>query len=94
MLPSRNASKRCPVDSISWIQASNLPPHPYRHDSPPFYTMLIDSGYEYPRIPLGGEINNSDRILRGNDLKPLPVYFIACYLNKETGFGASPRNTA
>lgn len=33
--------------------------------------MRIDSGYEYSRIPLGEEINNSDRIQRGNGPKPL-----------------------
>lgn len=46
--------------------------HPYNHDTPLFYTKRIDNELEYPRVPLGEEINNSDRILRGNGAKPLP----------------------
>ena len=71
MLPSRNASKDARLIQYHGYRPRILPPHPYRHDSPPSYTMRIDSGYEYPRIPLGGEINNSDRIPRGNGPKPL-----------------------
>ena len=46
--------------------------HPYNHDTPLFFTKRIDNELEYPRVPLGEEINNSDRILRGNGAKPLP----------------------
>lgn len=72
MLPSRNASKDARLILYHGYRPRTRRTHPYNHDTPLFYTKRIDNELEYPRVPLGEEINNSDRILRGNGAKPLP----------------------